>query len=54
MPKTIEDLNISELLDNLEYHLLIAYLQAPSFMDKIIEILVNYTKELRVKTNAME
>ncbi|BDI54999.1 MAG: hypothetical protein QIT40_gp41 [Lokiarchaeia virus VerdaV4] len=45
--KKIEDLNHKELLEDLEYYVIYAQFQSPSFVDKTFEIIHKYIRALK-------
>lgn len=51
MARTIEDLNVKELLEDLEYWVNYANVQSPPFVDKTFKIIREYIKWIRIRLN---
>ena len=51
MNKKIEDLNVKELIEDLEYYVDYANIQCPSFVDNTFNIIREYIKWLKKRFN---
>ncbi len=49
--KTIQDLTVKEILEDLKYYVNYANVQSPSFVDKTFNIILKYINELEKREN---